>query len=455
MAKSRTAFRCTNCNHTTARWLGQCPTCSEWHTLEEVEVLQEKKTRERHKVEVGGGGQERLVSLSEIEFAEQERMSTGIGEFDRVLGGGLMPASLILLGGDPGIGKSTLMLHLAKASPDLNLLYVAGEESAGQIRQRADRIGVVNSRMKVLNVTDLDRIVSTARQEKPDLLVIDSIQTIYRSELASLPGSTQQVRECAAVLQQLAKREDITTLMIGHVTKEGELAGPKILEHTVDTVLQFEGDQSRFHRILRSVKNRFGSAQEVGVFSMGEQGLEEVSNPSALFLSEMDDGVSGNAVACIMEGSRPLMVEVQALVTTGSYGTPQRTTSGFDQRRLSLLLAVLEKRAGMKFSNLDVYLNIAGGLRISDRAADLAVAGALASSYRERPVKADSFLLGEIGLGGEIRRVPRTGQRIREGQKLGFKRCIAPLGDQRESPESGIDLKRVRYLGQALDVLLS
>jgi DNA repair protein RadA/Sms len=453
MAKNRVIYECKSCGHTSAKWLGLCPSCSEWHTFEEVEEEKESKTAQKHKIDISTGNrEEKPVKLSDVSYSEENRFKTKIGELDRVLGGGFMASSLILLGGDPGIGKSTLMLEIARVNPQLNILYVAGEESAAQIRQRSDRIGIVNSEMKVLSITDLDKVIVQAKKDRPDLLVIDSIQTVYRSQLSSLPGSIQQLRECAALLQQLAKREGITTLMIGHVTKEGDIAGPRILEHMVDTVLQFEGDKSRFHRLLRSVKNRFGPAQEVGVFEMNSKGLKEVVNPSELFLSEMDQDVSGNAVTCVMEGSRPLLVEVQALVTPSNYGTPQRTASGFDQRRLSLLLAVLEKRAGLQLSGQDVYLNIAGGMKISDTAADLAVVCALASSYRDRPLLQNTFVIGEVGLGGEVRLVPHLDQRLNEGSKMGFKYSLSP--EYKSVLATEIDLLHANYIHQAIQKIL-
>lgn len=447
MAKTRIYYACNSCGHTSAKWLGQCPSCEQWHTFEEYQDAPRKA--DKHKVDISQEGTgAKPVGLSDVSYSETDRLQTGIGELDRVLGGGLMPSSLILLGGDPGIGKSTLMLQMAKANPELNLLYVAGEESAGQIRQRADRIGIRNSKMKVLSSTDLDHVIRQARKENPDLLVIDSIQTVYRSQLGSLPGSIQQIRECAAILQQLAKKDGITTLMVGHVTKEGHIAGPKILEHMVDTVLQFEGDQNRIYRLLRGVKNRFGPAQEVGVFEMNDQGLNEIDNPSALFLSETDQTVSGNVVTCVIEGTRPLLIEVQALVTPSSYGTPQRTAGGFDYRRLSLLIAVLEKRAGLQLSGQDVYVNIAGGLKITDTAADLAVIMAIASSYKDQPLKQDLFVLGEVGLGGEIRMVPLLEQRLKEGMKMGFRKAISPGSS--ESLKVKADILPVRYVHQAI-----
>lgn len=451
MARTATYYECDSCGYNSPKWLGLCPTCSEWHTFREK--VAEKEIR-RHVVEIPTTGQEgsEPISLSEIDPSRGKRIGTGIGELDRVLGGGLVPGSLILLGGDPGIGKSTLMLQIARSSPSLNLLYVAGEESPGQIRQRADRIVAGQSNMKILATTEVDQIVTAVQKERPDLLIIDSIQTVYRSRLDGLPGSVQQIRECAALFQQLAKKDGITTILVGHVTKDGEIAGPRILEHMVDTVLQFEGDRSRLHRLLRGVKNRFGSAQEVGVFEMDDRGLHEVNNPSSLFLSEMDQTLSGNAVTCIMEGSRPLLVEVQALVTPTGYGTPQRTAAGFDQRKLSLLLAVLEKRAGFRFSGQDVFLNVAGGLKVSDTAADLAVACALASSYQDKPLLPGLLVMGEVGLGGEIRLVSHLQQRLQEGERMGFKTALVPgrakISDGNLTPING------RYLSDAIRSVL-
>jgi DNA repair protein RadA/Sms len=319
------------------------------------------------------------------------------------------------------------MLQVAQKCPNLKILYIAGEESASQIKQRADRIGMSGDNLLIYNNTDIQNVISQARKIKPDLLVVDSIQTVFSSELSSLPGSVQQIRECSAMFQQIAKKEGITTLMIGHVTKEGDIAGPRILEHMVDTVLHFEGDQSQLHRLLRGVKNRFGPANEVGVFEMRDTGLHEVNNPSDLFLAEMNSSVSGNCVTCVMEGSRPILIEIQALVTPSNYSTPQRTASGFDQRRLSLLIAVLEKRAVMSFAGQDVYLNIAGGLKINDTAADLAVVAALASSLKDKPIPEKSLYIGEVGLGGEVRRIPFLKQRLNEAEKMGFKHAVLPV----------------------------
>jgi DNA repair protein RadA/Sms len=425
VAKQRVQFECGNCNHLSAKWLGVCPSCNEWNTYSEV--IQKKESKKKHKVDISTSEQSDAIRLSDVKTDQNgDRKSTNLAEFDRVLGGGLVGGSFSLLGGDPGIGKSTLMLQVAEKCPDMKILYIAGEESASQIKQRAGRIGLKGENLFVSSTTQIQQVVAQARKLKPDLLVIDSIQTLFSEELTSLPGSIQQIRECSAMLQQIAKKEYITTMMIGHVTKDGDIAGPRILEHMVDTVLHFEGDKNHLYRMLRCVKNRFGPAQEVGVFEMKEHGLEEVSNPSALFMSDSDTEVSGNSITCVMEGTRPILAEVQALVTPGSYGTPQRTASGFDQRRLSLLIAVLEKRAGLSLSGQDVYLNIAGGLKISDTAADLAVLSALASSLNDRVVGKNLLFIGEVGLGGEIRKVSFIEQRLREAAKMGLSMAVVP-----------------------------
>ncbi|MEQ9264912.1 MAG: DNA repair protein RadA [Balneolaceae bacterium] len=426
MAKTKVQFECSSCGHISPKWLGSCPTCSEWNTF--VEQKASSKPIE-HKAKVSGlEGNESPRKLSEVETSEKSRFLSNISEFDRVLGGGFLPGAYILIGGEPGIGKSTLTLQIAKSNPELNILYCAGEESAGQIKQRAQRLGVQSENLLIYNETQVDKIIDEAQSVSPDLLIVDSIQTVFRTELQSMPGSIQQVKECAALFQQLAKKKNITTIVIGHVTKEGDIAGPRVLEHMVDTVLQFEGDKNYTYRLLRSLKNRFGPAQEVGVFKMDEVGLSEVTNPSELFLSDKTEGISGNAVVCTMEGSRPLLIEVQALVTPSSYGTPQRTANGFDRNRLALLLAVLEKRAGYSFSNHDVYLNIAGGFRLNDPAGDLGVCCALVSSLIDKSINQQTAFIGEVGLGGEVRVVPHIEQRQNESHKLGFAHSIVPAG---------------------------
>ena len=445
MAKSKIQFECTSCGHISPKWLGSCPSCGEWNTY--VEVTTSPKKEMEHKAVISGiestGSSKKL---NEVEISERSRFLSNISEFDRVLGGGFLPGSYILIGGEPGVGKSTLTLQIAKSNPDLNILYCAGEESAGQIKQRAKRLGINSDKLLIYNETQINLIIEEAQRVNPDLLIVDSIQTVYRTELSSMPGSIQQVKECAALFQQVAKKKNITTLVIGHVTKDGDIAGPRVLEHMVDTVLQFEGDKNYTYRLLRSLKNRFGPAQEVGVFQMFEHGLEEVVNPSELFLSDKTEGVSGNAIVCTLEGSRPLLIEVQALATPTSFGTPQRTANGFDRNRLLLLLAVLEKRAGYSFSNQDVYLNIAGGFRLNDPAGDLGVCCALVSSLINKTINNNIAFIGEVGLAGEIRTVPHIDRRLKEASKLGFSESIAPFIKQRMG---------VKYVQEAIKKALS
>lgn len=429
MAKQKSSYVCGECGYTTHRWLGNCPSCKKWNSL--VETLEEtdpaNKPAHRAKLESQDYENPEPLTLAQINPDESVRVVTGFNEFDRVLGGGMVPGSFILIGGDPGIGKSTLALQLAGKRSDLVILYCAGEESPAQIRQRADRLGVKSSKLHVYAETDVLRIQEATEKLKPDVLVVDSIQTAYRPELQSMPGTVAQIRESASLLMRLAKQRNITTLVIGHVTKDGDLAGPRVLEHMVDTVLQFEGDKALNYRLLKTLKNRFGRTNETGVFEMTTAGLRDVPNPSELFLSGLSEGISGNAAACIMEGNRPIILEVQALVTAASYGTPQRTASGFDHRRLSLLLAVLEKRAGFRFGDKDVFLNVAGGLKLQDTASDLAVATALVSSLIDKPIPPKTLLIGEVGLGAEIRTVNGLEQRLREGDKSGFGRIIIPV----------------------------
>lgn len=450
MPKDRLQYLCDECGHSSTKWLGNCPNCGKWHTFREFRVERDKKGNIAHKGEVDGlekaGPPQKL---SEIDRQDETRFLSKIPELDRVLGGGFMPGSFVLIGGDPGIGKSTLTLQIARSNPELKILYCAGEESEGQIKQRAQRLGVESENLLVYTGTRIDSLIDQAGREQPDLLIVDSIQTVYRRELTSMAGSIQQVKECAALLQQVAKKQDITTIVIGHVTKDGDIAGPRVLEHMVDTVLQFEGDNNYNYRMLRSVKNRFGPAQEVGVFEMRESGLIDVLNPSQLFLSGFESETSGNAVICSVEGSRPLLVEVQALVTPSNYGTPQRTANGFDHRRLSLLLAVLEKRGGYQFSGQDVYLNIAGGLRVNDPAADLGVICALVSSYKDKAISGNTAFIGEVGLGGEIRAVNRIEQRLNEIQKMGFKKALIPKGGNRHKKKDLATLQ-VGHIAQAI-----
>lgn len=454
MAKSRITYLCDECGHTSTKWLGNCPSCGSWHSFREYKVEREDKSKKKHKGKVEGiKKSDPPKPLKDIDYEQGNRFHSNISEFDRVLGGGFMQGSFVLIGGDPGIGKSTLTLQIAKANPELEILYCAGEESAGQIKQRAKRLGVDSENLYIYTETDISSILSEAQKMKPDLLIVDSIQTVYRTELSSMAGSIQQVKECAALLQQVAKKQNITTLVIGHVTKDGSIAGPKVLEHMVDTVLHFEGDNNYTYRILRSVKNRFGPAQEVGVFEMEEGGLKDVANPSQLFLSEYNSKVSGNAVVCTIEGSRPLLMEVQALVTNSNYGTPQRTANGFDYRRLSLLLAVLDKRGGYQFSGQDVYLNVAGGMKLNDTAGDLAVMCALVSSLLDRPLPNNAVFLGEVGLGSEVRSVNKLEQRMGEVAKLGFGQVFIPeANDWKGNGE--LEVHAIRRADEAIKIAL-
>ena len=453
MAKKRNSvFVCSNCGWESAQWLGLCGSCSSWNTLQEV-VLQENNAQKTHKAKMAQfekGTGNKVCSLDQVPVAGEERMLTGMGELDRVLGGGMTPGSFILLGGDPGIGKSTLALQCASLLDQKKTLYVSGEESLVQIRQRAHRLGIRNGSLRLFSENGIMEIIDACRSEKPGILIIDSIQTMYHSSMQSMPGTIAQIRECAGILMQLARQEQITVLAIGHVTKEGDLAGPRVLEHMVDTVLQFEGDKQSHHRIIRTLKNRYGPAQEVGIFEMDATGLKEISNPSELFLSEYDPKISGNAVVCSIEGTRPLLIEVQALVTPSSYGMPQRTASGFDNRRLSLLLAVLEKRCGWQFSTHDVFLNVAGGMKITETSSDLGVACALVSSLSGKAPGEPMVMIGEIGLGAEIRRVAQLSKRLDEAEAMGFRQALVP--DGYSETRKKINISVVRNIDDALNI---
>jgi len=428
MAKTQQLYICSSCGHESPKWLGSCPGCKEWNSF--VEETRMASTSKTHKAKIKGlesSTSEQPQKLADIQSEAESRFQTKIEELDRVLGGGCMRGSYVLLGGAPGVGKSTLTLQIAKANERLKILYCAGEESVMQIKQRAERMGVQSENLWLINETRVEAIIQQAQKLSPDLLIVDSIQTVYRDELSSMPGSVQQVKECAALLQQLAKKSQLAIMIIGHITKEGDLAGPRVLEHMVDTVLQFEGDEQYSYRLLRSIKNRFGPAHEVGVFEMKSDGLQEVSNPSAYFLSERNDAISGSAISCVLEGSRPILIEIQALVSPSAYGTPQRTVSGMDRNRVLLLLAVLEKRTGFRFSDKDVYVNVAGGFKIKDPAADLALCMALVSSLIDTPLNHQEMWLSEIGLGGELRKVAQLDRRLKEAQKLGYSQGYQPL----------------------------
>ncbi|HVM96905.1 MAG TPA: DNA repair protein RadA, partial [Candidatus Acidoferrales bacterium] len=433
------------------RWLGRCPDCQGWNTLVEEREAGSQETQ-RYGLR---GSDSRPTPITDVQTPTTPRRLSGIGELDRVLGGGVVPGSVILIGGDPGIGKSTLVLQaLAALSGDGTTLYVSGEESPQQVKMRADRLGTANPQLLVLAETSLERIIEQTKSIKPSALAVDSIQTMFTEQLNSAPGSIGQVRDSAAQLVLLAKGTNLPTFLVGHVTKEGAFAGPRVLEHMVDTVLYFEGDRGHPFRILRAVKNRFGSTNEIGVFEMKENGLQPVANPSALFLAERPVDVPGSAVVASIEGTRPILVEIQALVSTTSFGTPRRTTLGIDPNRVALLIAVLEKKMGVHLIGQDVFVNVAGGVRLDEPAVDLGVIAAVASSFLDKPVDPHTLLIGEIGLAGEVRAVSQVETRVREAMKLGFTRCILPESARRQlATVEGIALEGVGSLAQAWELL--
>lgn len=421
MAKVRSAYFCQNCGYETPKWLGKCPSCAEWNTF--VEEVIEKNIPSVVAFSTSSRNA-KPQTLQSIEKQEHERVYLKDAELNRVLGGGLVPGSLILFGGEPGIGKSTLLLQLAVAETDLRVLYVSGEESEPQIKMRAERVGTLNQQCYILTETNIQNIFKQAEETNPELLVIDSIQTLYSTQIESSPGSISQVRECTAQLLRYAKQTGVPVFLIGHITKEGSLAGPKVLEHMVDAVLQFEGDRNHVYRLLRSMKNRFGSTNELGIYEMIGSGLRQVENPSEILITNTDNSLSGISIAATLEGIRPMLIEVQALVSTAAYGTPQRSSTGFDSKRLNMLLAVMEKRCGFKLGAKDVFLNIAGGIKVDDPAIDLAVVAAVLSSNTDLPIDNKTALSAEVGLSGEVRPVNRIDQRISEAEKLGFERII-------------------------------
>lgn len=425
-SKTKSIYFCSNCGYESAKWLGKCLSCGEWNSFVEEKV----STKKGKSVGKGLVKSSKPQKLSEIEVKEEMRMRMPSSELNRVLGGGLVAGSLTLIGGEPGIGKSTLLLQNILSIRNRKILYVSGEESASQLKLRADRLGKISDDTYILCETNLDNIFTQIENVEPQLVVVDSIQTICSADIESAPGSVSQVRECAASLLRYAKESGVPVILVGHINKDGAIAGPKVLEHIVDTVLQFEGDRQYLYRILRSIKNRFGSTNEIGIYEMVQKGLKEVKNPSEMLLSEnRDEEMSGIAIGVTMEGIRPFMVEVQALVSSAAYGTPQRSVTGFDQRRLNMLLAVLEKRARFKLSQKDVFLNIAGGLKVSDPAIDMAVVAAIMSSNFDMPIDRKTAFAGEVGLSGEIRTVTRIEQRVSEAQKLGFESVIIPKGN--------------------------
>ncbi|MCR4582578.1 MAG: DNA repair protein RadA [Prevotella sp.] len=467
MAKDKIAYVCSNCGQESPKWIGKCPSCGQWNTFKEIRVASDSGTQAAHAAAASlrNGSptgslrtkDNRVFSLRDISSHDDPRIDLHDQEFNRVLGGGLVPGSIVLLGGEPGIGKSTLSLQTMLRLGDLRVLYVSGEESAHQLKMRAERLAPAadNEHFMILCENSLEHIFDHIKEQQPQLVVIDSIQTIMTDEVESSAGSIAQVRECASALLRFAKSSGVPVILIGHITKEGTLAGPKILEHIVDTVIQFEGDQHYMYRILRSIKNRFGSTSELGIYEMQQSGLREVSNPSELLLTDDHDGLSGVAISSAIEGVRPFLVETQALVSTAAYGTPQRSATGFDQRRLNMLLAVLEKRVGFKLMQKDVFLNIAGGLRVTDMAMDLSIIAAVLSSNVDTPIEQGWCMCGEVGLSGEVRPVARIEQRIAEAEKLGFSHLILPKYNLSaiHRKQFNIELHPVRKVEEALRAL--
>lgn len=453
MAKTKTVFFCQNCGHESAKWAGQCPACGEWNTFVEEVVDGTSKQSQKTRKAVA---ELETKTINEISSVSEERQTTHMEEFDRVLGGGIVKGSMVLVGGDPGIGKSTLLLQLCRelCADKVKLLYISGEESLQQIRLRAERMGEFNDSLALLCETNLDLIRGVIERTKPEVVIIDSIQTMYNEAISSAPGSVSQVRESTAALMQIAKGMGVTVFVVGHVTKEGTVAGPRVLEHMVDTVLYFEGDRYASYRILRGVKNRFGSTNEIGVFEMRREGLAEVANPSEYMLSGRPQGASGSVVACSLEGTRPILIELQALVARSNFGMPRRTATGCDHNRVNLLMAVLEKRLGLHLSDYDAYINIAGGLRMNEPAIDLGIVLAIVSSYKERPIDDSLLVFGEVGLSGEVRAVSMAEARVAEAKKLGFTDCILPKVSVTEELEKyGVRLHGVASVGEAVEVV--
>ena len=452
MAKIKSVYICSECGYESPKWYGKCPSCNEWNTMNEEIVDKSSSTVQKTK---RVSTYTRPVSINSIDTTDEQRYFTGSKELDRVLGGGIVKGSLVLLGGDPGIGKSTILLQICNnLGNELKILYVSGEESRRQLKLRAERLGVNNENTFIMTETDIEIIVEEIKTEKPDLVMIDSIQTMNLTALNSSPGSVTQVRECTNLLMHTAKGLDIPIIVVGHVNKEGSIAGPKVLEHIVDSVLYFEGDKQMSYRILRAVKNRYGSTNEIGVFQMTDKGLTEVENPSMMLLSGRPHNVSGSCVACTMEGTRPLLAEIQALVSTSGYGNPRRMSTGYDYNRLALIIAVLEKRAGYYFSNSDTYVNIVGGLRLDEPAIDLSVAISLISSLKDVPIPENALAFGEIGLGGEIRSVANAQARINEASRLGFTKIILPYHNLKSVSSDTATLYGVKNVREAFEAML-
>ncbi|MEW6110184.1 MAG: DNA repair protein RadA [Nitrospirota bacterium] len=453
MSKTKTFYQCQSCGYSSPKWLGKCPDCGSWNSFAEEKSF----AGTRHLSSLQSAGRSEPVTLLSIEGVSEKRIPTGIMEFDRVLGGGVVPGSVILVGGDPGIGKSTLLLQafsgLSKRSG--KMLYVSGEESPQQIKLRADRLSVDSADIILLPETSLEGILDIAIKVSPNAMVVDSIQTVYTQELLSAPGSVGQVRECAAKLMLFAKRSNIPVFIVGHVTKEGTIAGPRVLEHIVDTVLYFEGDGGHSYRILRTIKNRFGSTNEIGIFEMSDAGLREIDNPSELFLSERPHNVSGSTVVASIEGTRPLMVEIQALVSQTNFGMPRRTSIGVDFNRVNLLMAVLEKRAGMHVGGMDIFINIVGGLKIIEPAVDAGIIATVASSLKETPINPETFVFGEVGLSGEIRAVAQAELRLKEASKIGFRKAVIPAGNaEKIKNNQGLKITGIRDVEEFLEAVL-
>ena len=451
MAKNKTVYVCRECGGEASKWMGKCPYCNEWNTFEEVTVSASTVSNKADYTKLNA------EKVNDIDFSDEVRIDTKINEFNRVLGGGLVKGSVVLLSGDPGIGKSTILLQVANNLTMGTVLYVTGEESKGQIKLRAKRLGVNNEKLLIMCETDVLAIAEYIKEERPHAVIIDSIQTMYHSELSSSPGSITQVRECTTALLKVAKAFDIPTIIVGHINKGGDIAGPKVMEHIVDTVLYFEGEKSNSYRILRANKNRFGSTNEIGVFEMQTSGLSEVENPSALMLSGKLNGVSGSSICSIIEGSRPIFVEIQALTTPTAFGNPRRMAAGFDYNRLSLILAVLEKRAGLFFNSLDVYLNVVGGLKLYEPSADLAITASLISAFKDSAIDSDICLFGEVGLSGEVRAVPNAAARVAEAERMGFKKCILPKGCYKQVMNlnlESIELVFITTINELKDILV-
>ncbi len=443
MAKNKTVFICSECGYESAKWFGKCPACGEWDTLNEEQIIVESSKGSRNRLTHNSGV---ALKLEQIDSSLELRYDTGIGELNRVLGGGLVKGSLVLLCGDPGIGKSTILLQLCQyISSGFSLLYVSGEESAYQIKMRAKRLGVANDKLAVMCETDAEIICEYIKNEKPDIVMIDSVQTMNISEVSSSAGSVTQVRECTNLFMRTAKNNDVSIILVGHVTKDGNIAGPKVLEHIVDTVLYFEGERNLSYRILRAAKNRFGSTNEIGVFEMTNKGLVEIESPSLAMISGRPINVSGTCVTCLIEGSRPILAEVQGLATASGFGNPRRMAAGFDYNRMAMLIAILEKRAGYFLGNMDCYINIVGGLKADEPASDLAVALSIVSSLKDAVIDSSTIAFGEIGLAGEIRTVNNCEKRIRECERLGFKKCIIPRQNIAKLPKG--EFKDIEIIG--------